>query len=102
MFYFFDRYLILKQMLLQFEFFEFGFEEQFSWVEEVFLFLEGYKNVNIVEEVEKELVRYIVSEFCLVFCYLVVIKNIQFFNYVVIVILIFVVFCFVKVCVWKF
>ena len=62
-------------MLPQLELFESGFEEQFSWVEEALSSLEGYKNVNTVEEVEKELARYTVSELCLASCHLVVTKN---------------------------
>lgn len=55
------RYLTLKQILPQLELFESGFEDEMNWLEEALRALEAYRNVNTVEEVERELGRYTVS-----------------------------------------
>ncbi len=55
------RYLTLKQILPQLELFESGFEDELKWLDEALNALEAYKNVNTLEEVEKELGRYTVS-----------------------------------------
>ena len=55
------RYLTLKQILPQLEQFESGFEDELTWLEEALVALEAYKNVNTLEEVERELGRYTVS-----------------------------------------
>ena len=60
------RYLTLKQMLPQLEQFESGLEEALNWLEEALVALEAYRNVNTLEEVEKELGRYSVSTLQLV------------------------------------
>ena len=57
------RYLTLKQMLPQLEHFESDFEDELAWLEEALTALETYKNVNTLEEVERELGRYTVSVF---------------------------------------
>ena len=57
------RYLTLKQMLPQLEHFESDFEDELGWLEEALTALETYKNVNTLEEVERELGRYTVSVF---------------------------------------
>ena len=57
------RYLTLKQMLPQLEHFESDFEDELAWLEEALTALETYKNVNTLEEVERELGRYTVGVF---------------------------------------
>ena len=57
------RYLTLKQMLPQLEHFESDFEDELAWLEEALTALETYKNINTLEEVERELGRYTVSVF---------------------------------------
>ena len=57
-----SRYLTLKQILPQLEMFESGFEDELNWLEEALLALESYRNVNTLEEVERELGRYTVSD----------------------------------------
>ena len=49
-------------MLPHLEQFESCFEEELKWLDEALVALEGYKNVHTVEEVERELARYSVSE----------------------------------------
>ena len=49
-------------MLPHLEQFELCFEEELKWLDEALVALEGYKNVHTVEEVERELARYSVSE----------------------------------------
>lgn len=56
-----SRYLTLKQMLPQLELFESGLGEELTWLDEALVVLESHRNVNTLEEVEKELGRYTVS-----------------------------------------
>ena len=50
-------------MLPQLEHFESDFEDELAWLEEALTALETCKNVNTLEEVERELGRYTVSVF---------------------------------------
>ncbi len=48
-------------MLPQLELFESGFDDELKWLDEALNALEAYKNVNTLEEVERELGRYTVG-----------------------------------------
>ena len=48
-------------MLPQLELFESGLGEELTWLDEALVVLESHRNVNTLEEVEKELGRYTVS-----------------------------------------